>query len=352
MPLLAAASVVHASPPARQPSAEPYMDALARQVRGRILFTDSTTDFFLMLNHSWRTATRPQVVYTPYLHLRWYRDDLDPALVARIPAQADPPFSAVTAAARALGKEPVFTFSTLPPGAMGLLVPEGWVCRVGAYDSSLDAHALGQWRLGPEGDPQGRVFRAVRLAQGGQLLAARGLTARAAWRFAQALTDDPWNGNVWRLLVRCLSELHRCEAGARSMEALVRHRALPPSDLEEMAWSLGMMPVPCPQATQVLMAMVQGRSPPERVLASAARRQLLDGNPRRALDVLAKASPSAPPEILNLRGVALMLTGDYHGALSVLSRAAEAAHGEVRAHIEANIAHCRRLMEARDTARE
>lgn len=332
-------------------SAERYQEALASQLKGRVLFTDSSTDLFLMLEHAARTPTHPPVVYTPYLGLDWYRATLEPALASMLPARPDPPYQAAVEAAHATGFEPVFTFSNLPDGARTVLVPEGLILRGGAYDPDADMRLLSAWPTENAGRGQGGLHRSVRVAQGGQLLAARGNHRGAAARFAEAALTGPGNVEVWRSLVEALARSQSCEEVGASASAYLRVAPATTAAAEAVARAAAPLQTPCETVTALMEHLARRFPRSGRITEEAARRALIDGAPGRAVRILGASSLKESAELLNLRAVALMLHGDYAAARDVFVRAIEIADAPTRNRIEANLALCRRQMELAVTAR-
>ncbi len=327
----------------RDRSALGYVGALASSLDGRILFTDSTTDFFLCLHRAWQEGTAPRVVYTPYLKHAWYRRTL-PGWVRSLPVMADPPYDRIVRASLGAGIEPVFTFSRLPAGALRVLVPEGWVLRGAAYDPRADREALTRWSLGEGDGSKGRRHRALRLAQGGQLLHSVGAHREAAFRFARSLEADPANTVVWRALVASLAGAGECGASVHAAAAFLR--GLRPG-LRTTVWiasALEPLPPGCPEARGLLVRLASS-FPHSTILAShAARRALADGEPQAALEVLEAPEVFRFAELLNLRGVALLLLGREEEAVSSLRQALALAGEELRPRIGTNLALCLRRM--------
>jgi len=326
-------------------SAEAYQRALAAQLHGGALFTDSSTDLFLMLHHAWTHGLEPKVVYTPYLGHEWYRRTLDRSLVRFLPVRPDPPYPMIVRAARAAGFEPRFTFSDLPEGARGVLIPDGWILRGGAYDETSDESAIQLWPESQAVGPQGGSHRALRLAQGAQLLVARGEHALAAPRLAGALRTDPGNRAVWLTLVDAYANMNDCDRLAESATAGLRCGPWSVRDAEALARGMDALRTPCPAATAV-MESISVASPRNTQLAVyAARRALTDGAPRSVLRILAPFAQTESADVMNLRGVALMLLKDYAQASASLRLARELSDQASKARISANLALCLRLLE-------
>jgi Tfp pilus assembly protein PilF len=339
--------VFPAGPPldrSRDESAEAYQRAMAAQLDGRGLFTDSSTDLFLMLHHAYMHGTEPRVIYTPYLGHEWYRRTLDPRIANLLPAEPDPPYPLIVRAARAAGVQPVFTFSDLPAGARGVLVPDGWVMRGGAYDPGSDSSAVVQWPEALAGVGQGGRHRALRAAQGGQLLAAQAYDARAASRLAGALKTDPTNRAAWHSLAALYARMNRCEHLVTSAAAFLRCAPWSAADAEALARSMDALHSPCPAATSLAERLAAAHPRRMPLAAHAARRALADGAPRAALRILAPFDQSGSAELLNLQGVALTLMRDYEHAAGSLRRAYALSDRANRAPIGANLALCLRQL--------
>ncbi|MBN1423565.1 DUF2723 domain-containing protein [Candidatus Fermentibacteria bacterium] len=325
-------------------SACDYRDALASQLEGRVLFTDSSTDLFLMLHHAWSQHTRPRVVYTPYLGLAWYRSTLDPRLSAALPAQPDPPYASISRAAEAAGLQPVFTFSQLPDETRGLLIPEGWLSFQGSYDHDEDRAALARWADHGRPGSQGGRHRALRMAQGAQLLAAVSQHQSAVQRFAWALQTDSGNRAIWYSLVVSLAKMGRCEDLGRGARSFIRCGPLPVVSAELLASAVESLRGPCPTVTALSESLATSFPSSVSLTAHATRRALADGDPGRALRILASHKGQSSTEILNLRGVSLMLTGAFDQALTRFAQAMTRGDPSMRPLVAANMALCLRRL--------
>ncbi len=298
-------------------SASAYQRALAGQLKGKILFTDNTPDLFLLLHHAHETNTPHQVVFTPYLGLEWYHESLPRPLRTLLPQSADPHYGVVEHAAQALRAEPVYSFSSLPEGALGTLAPNGWLFRTGRFAAYQDSLLCAMWPSSscPARSP-GMDHRAIRLGQGGQLLLAKKRAARASERFGAALQSDPDNPALWMGLARALAMRDKANDTASAVRAGMRisrgDRTTQDVLLSVLAETV--VRTPTSQGLALLCSLAADR-PANLVAASgAARGALVFGDPKLALKNIEQFRGSPSPELLNLYGTALMHQGKTHMA--------------------------------------
>lgn len=322
-------------------SATRYQEELAVQTHESIVFTDNTPDFFLLLHHAHMQHRAPWIVFTPYLGYSWYRSLLPDSLNRCLPESADPDFNVVKECANRCGKRALYSFSELPRGALGLLGPEGWVFHDLPYDSNRDLRYVSQCLSFPgrRGTP-GAHHMAVRLGQGGQLLLSTGESPAASFRFATALQFEPENPGLWLGLCRSLLNRDRWNEAFRSLEimAMIPHLDTellhiiaetatdimyrhPSRDVDEFIDSLGTL---------------YPRDP--NLHAQVLRSAILMKSPSLVIERTERYRGDSTIDILNLRGTAYLLLGEFETAGMFFREALDTCDDpEIRRRIAGNL---------------
>jgi tetratricopeptide (TPR) repeat protein len=325
-------------------SAASYQTALAGNTRGRVLFTDNTIDWFLLLEHAFRSQYIPRVVYTPYLHLPWYRATLDTALMRYLPARRDPPQLLVEQVTRDMGIRPVYSFSSLPHGALGRLNPVGWLFRTEPFNEIEDRADLGRWRGECPFDSPGSYHRAVRLAQGGQLLVAQGWFRAAAERLRAALVCDPMNAGIWTSLADAEAHAKHFQSALKSTEIAL---SLAPGDEAIMQKSTRVIAELAeeglgPEAAATLCSLSSANPRSIELAREAIRASLLAEQPQYGLKCLAAYAGPETAELANLEGTLYFVLRRFIDAELCFRRALDLAYTEhtLQARIAGNLALC------------
>lgn len=325
-------------------SAASYQTALAENTRGRLLFTDNTPDWFFLLEHSYRFQYTPNVVFTPYLHFPWYRASLDSTLMALLSPQRDPPHHLIERAVRDLGGEPVYSFSSLPTGALGRLSPDGWLFRTEPYDKMKDSAELGRWKVVCHYGSPGARHRALRLAQGGQLVMAQGAFPEATDRFTRALLCDPANAAIWTALADAESRMKHDRTALTSAKIAL---SLKPHDHTIMQACTGIISRLSSgslgsQATATLCSLSSTNPRSSDLAAKAVRASLLAEQPSHGLDCLRGYTGPETAELTNLEGTALFLQGHLMDAEVRFRKALDMAstEPELQKRIAGNLIFC------------
>ncbi len=326
-------------------SADSYQAALAKELDGRLLYTDNSPDFFLLLEHAFQARARPNVIYTPYLGLTWYRETLDPRLMTKISPKSDPSYGQIETAHKELGlTPPAYSFSSLPFGALGRLVPDGWVFHSGPFSPERERVAIEKWKCACPQGTLGARHRAIRLGQGGQLLSALGEQESALNRFGEALQYDPANTGLWLGLANSLAEKQNHEATLTAIASLF---SLHPGD-RRTALAAGSVLTKlsgtpsAPTAATYLCSLSASWPTVEALATKAARLTLSTGNSSNALRCLETYTGVLTAELLNLKAVALMLENKLQPAKAIFDRAIQLSvqDPEMRKGIAQNLAIC------------
>jgi Flp pilus assembly protein TadD len=328
----------------RDDSAVSYQAALAGNTRGRLLFTDSTPDWFLLLEHSYQFQQTPNVIFTPYLHFPWYRASLDSALMARLPSQRDPPYYLIERAAGDLGFEPAYSFSSLPSGALGRLSPDGWLFRTEPHHRMKDSVELGRWKPVCHFGSPGARHRALRLAQGGQLLMAQSAFPEAVLRFTRALQCDPSNAGIWTALADAESRIGHDRTAMTSAKIALSLASGDHAILQSCTGTISRLSSGSlgSQAAATLCSLSSANPRSSELAAKAVRASLLAQQPSHGLHCLNAYAGPKTAELTNLEGTALLLQGHLLDAEASFRKALDLAstEPELQKRIVGNLVLC------------
>jgi len=327
-------------------SAKRFQNELRAEINGSILFTDNTSDFFLMLHRSHAEQKTPWIVYTPYLKFEWYRDSLPAPLNTLLPGTADPEFSIIEASANRAEKTARYTFSDLPHGALGVLIPDLWTFH-SLYKDPNSVQWPGNTRE-PYSCPRetpGAHHMAVRLGQGGQLLSSHNRLEEASLRFSSALQLEPDNPALWLNLSRSYLHQHKNQEALRSLKAMTKMPDLQINHLQLAARTAMeiMQRHPSTDVDSFVVSLSEAHASDATLGAEAIRSALLMQSVRIALERVERYQGDMTGEILNLVGTANLLAGDFMAAESRFHEALNMSRDkEIRRRIAANLITCMR----------
>jgi hypothetical protein len=327
-------------------SAKRFQNELSAEINGSILFTDNTSDFFLMYHHSHAEQKTPWIVYTPYLKFKWYRDSLPAPLNTLLPGNADPEFSIIETSVNQCGKTARYTFSDLPHGALGVLIPDLWTFH-SLYKDTHSVPWSGNIResYSCQRTTPGAHHLAIRLGQGGQLLSSHNRPEEASQRFSSALQLEPDNPALWLSLSRSYLHQHKRQEALRSLKAMTKVPDLRIDHLHLAARTAMeiMQRNPSTDVDSFFISLFEDHTSDATLGAEAIRSALLMQSPRIALERVERYQGEMTSEILNLVGTANLLTGDFVTAESRFHEALNMSKDEeIQKRIAANLITCMR----------